>query len=153
MIARKKPAKRGRPTRAAETGVVAVVDEAILLADLRDLIKAARQRVARVANSTHTLLCWHVGRRLLRENLQDGRAAYRKRIVVTVSQQLTAELSEGFSLRSLDRFIPFSQLFPDEGIVSAPLTQFKPPRNLAEIDAILRVVTDRILAMIGGLSK
>jgi type I restriction enzyme M protein len=30
---------------------------------------------------------------------------------------------------------------------------FKPPRALAEIDAELKAVTDRILAMIGGLSK
>ena len=30
---------------------------------------------------------------------------------------------------------------------------FKPPRPLAEIDADLKVVTDRILAMIGGLSQ
>ena len=30
---------------------------------------------------------------------------------------------------------------------------FKPPRPLAEIDAELKGVTDRILAMIGGLSK
>ena len=30
---------------------------------------------------------------------------------------------------------------------------FKPPRDLAEIDAELKIVTDRILAMIGGLSK
>ena len=30
---------------------------------------------------------------------------------------------------------------------------FKPPRELAEIDIELKKVTDRILAMIGGLSK
>ena len=30
---------------------------------------------------------------------------------------------------------------------------FKPPRELAEIDADLKVVTDRILTMIGALSK
>jgi type I restriction enzyme M protein len=30
---------------------------------------------------------------------------------------------------------------------------FKPPRDLAEIDAELKVVTDRILSMIGGLSR
>ena len=30
---------------------------------------------------------------------------------------------------------------------------FKPPRELAEIDAELKIVTDRILTMIGGLSK
>ena len=30
---------------------------------------------------------------------------------------------------------------------------FKPPRDLAEIDAELKIVTGRILTMIGGLSK
>jgi type I restriction enzyme M protein len=30
---------------------------------------------------------------------------------------------------------------------------FKPPRELAEIDAELKTVTDRILTMIGGLTK
>jgi predicted nuclease of restriction endonuclease-like (RecB) superfamily len=122
-IARREPAKRGKSARAAAPRVVAVVDEARLLADLRDLIKAARQRVATVANSTHALLCWHVGRRLLRENLQNGRAAYGKRILATVSQELTAEYGDGFTLRSLYRFIQFSQLFPDEAIVSALSTQ------------------------------
>jgi hypothetical protein len=46
------------------------------------------------------LLYWYVGRRLLRENLQGSRAAYGKRILATVSQQLTAEYGEGFTLRS-----------------------------------------------------
>jgi type I restriction enzyme M protein len=30
---------------------------------------------------------------------------------------------------------------------------FKPPRSLSEIDAELKIVTDRIVAMIGELSK
>ncbi len=42
-----------------------------------------------------------------------------------------------------------SQLFPDEGIVSAPSTQFQPPRDLAEIEVEWLVVTDRTLNMIG----
>ncbi|MEI6786942.1 MAG: hypothetical protein WCL49_00530 [bacterium] len=52
------------------------VDEATLLADLRGLIQSARQRVATVANATTTMLCWHVGCRLLKDNLEDSRAAY-----------------------------------------------------------------------------
>ncbi len=63
----------------AVPGGLAVVDEASLLTDLRSLIQAARQRVATVANATQTMLYWHVGRRLLKENLQDARAAYGKR--------------------------------------------------------------------------
>lgn len=48
-----------------------------------------------------------IGRLLLRENLQDGRAVYGKRILATVSQQLTAEYGDGFALRSLDRSTQF----------------------------------------------
>jgi len=44
-----------------------------LLADLRSLIYSARQRIATVANSAQTMLYWDVGRRLLKENLHEGR--------------------------------------------------------------------------------
>ena len=54
--------------------VPAAIDEAALLGDLRTLVQSARQRIATVAYSTQTLLCWHMGRRLDREHLQGGRA-------------------------------------------------------------------------------
>ena len=117
-ITSRKRAKHGNVTRAAMPGDLAVVDEASLLTDLRSLIQAARQRVATVANATQTMLYWHVGRRLLKENLQDTRAAYGKRILATVSQELRAEFGDGFTLRSLYRSIQFFELFPDEAIVS-----------------------------------
>jgi predicted nuclease of restriction endonuclease-like (RecB) superfamily len=118
-----KPAgqRRFKNVKAVETP--AAVDEARLLADLRELIQSARQRVATVANSTQTLLYWHVGRRLLKENLHDSRGAYGKRILATVSQELLVEFGEGFTLRSLYRAIQFFQSFPDEGIVSTLSTQ------------------------------
>lgn len=102
---------------------LAVVDEAGLLSDLRTLIQSARQRVATVANTTHTMLFWHVGRRLLKENLQDGRAAYGKRILATVSQQLQAEFGEGYTYSSLTRMIRFAEAQPTEAIVSTLSTQ------------------------------
>ena len=117
-ITARKRAKQGSLMRAAVPGGLAVVDEASLLTDLRSLIQAARQRVATVANATQTMLYWHVGRRLLKENLQDTRAAYGKRILATVSQELRAEFGDGFTLRSLYRSIQFFELFPDEAIVS-----------------------------------
>ena len=113
-----KRAGQGIVARAAVPGGLAAVDEASLLTDLRSLIQAARQRVATVANATQTMLYWHVGRRLLKENLLEGRAAYGKRILVTVSQGLAAEFGDGFTLRSLYRSIQFFELFPDEAIVS-----------------------------------
>jgi predicted nuclease of restriction endonuclease-like (RecB) superfamily len=111
------PEERKKRSLAAETKTPAVVDAAGLLSDLRSLIQSARQRIATVAYSTQTLLCWHVGRRLLNENLQGGRAAYGKQILVTVSRELTAEYGRGFSYAEIARMIQFSQLFPDEAIV------------------------------------
>ena len=119
-----KPSNRGVfATMAKATEVAARVDEPRLLADLRALILTARDRVASSANSTHTMLFWYLGRRILEENLHEGRAAYGKRILAAVSEQLTSEYGEGFALRSLYRAIQFSQLFPDEGIVSTLSTQ------------------------------
>ena len=112
-----RPVDRKQRSQAVETKTPAVVDAAGLLSDLRSLIQSARQRIAMVAYSTQTLLCWHVGRRLLNENLQGGRAAYGKQILVTVSRELTAEYGRGFSYAEIARMIQFAQLFPDEAIV------------------------------------
>jgi hypothetical protein len=101
----------------------ALIDEATLLSDLRALIQSARQRIATVTYSTQTLLCWHLGRRLLNENLQGGRAAYGKQILVTVSRELTDEFGQAFTLRSLYRAIQFCQCFTDQEIVSTLSTQ------------------------------
>ncbi|MBK8579108.1 MAG: DUF1016 family protein [Candidatus Accumulibacter sp.] len=100
-----------------------VVDEAALLTDLRELIHSARQRIATVANSTMTLLYWHLGRRLLADSLQDERAPYGKRILATVSRELTFEFGQAFTLRSLYRAIQFCQGFTDQEIVSTLSTQ------------------------------
>ena len=117
------PRPRKRPARSGGTEVPAVVDEAALLTDLRELIQTARQRIATVANATTTLLYWHLGRRLLAESLQDERAQYGKRILVTVSQELTVEFGQAFTLRSLYRAIQFCQGFTNQEIVSTLSTQ------------------------------
>ena len=41
----------------------------------------------------------------------------------------------------------------DETLFNRHFCVFKPPRQLAEIDAELKIVTDRIVTMIGNLSK
>ena len=101
----------------------AAVDPTRLLADLRELINSARQRVATVANTAQTLLYWQLGKRILTENLTEGRAEYGKRILATLSQQLVAEFGDGFNLRSLYRAVQFFESFPDEQIVSTLSTQ------------------------------
>jgi len=104
----------GRTNKAA----LAAVDAPELLSDLRQLIQSARQRIASVANATTTLLCWNVGRRLLRENLQGGRALYGKQILATVSQELSTEFGAGFSYTALTRMVRFAEWMSDECIVA-----------------------------------
>ncbi len=113
---KKKPRKR--LARSAEAEVPAIVDEAALLTDLRKLIRYARQRIASVANATTTQLYWHLGRRLLAENLHDGRAAYGERILATVSQELTAEFGAGFNYTTLTRMARFVEWMTDEPILA-----------------------------------
>ena len=98
-------------------------DAAALLADLRGLIESARQRIATVANASTTILCWNVGHRLLRESLQNGRGAYGRRILATVSQELSAEFGVGFSYAALTRMVRFAEWMTDERIVSTLSTQ------------------------------
>jgi hypothetical protein len=93
------------------------IDEAALLGDLRTLVQSARQRIAAVAYSTQTMLCWRVGQRLSQEHLQGGRSAYGKQILVTVSRELTADYGRGFSYAGLARMVQFAQAFPEEAIV------------------------------------
>ena len=119
----RQPKARQAVSHAIGTVVPARVDETALLSDLRGLIQSARQRIATVANAATTQLYWHLGRRLLSENLHDERAAYGKRILATVSRELTKDFGESFALRSLYRAIQFAQFFPDQAIVSTLSTQ------------------------------
>lgn len=88
-----------------------------LLADLRQLIDTARQRVAVAVNAELTLLYWQVGRRINIEVLGGERAEYGKQIVSTVALQLSAEYGKGWSERQLRYCLRVSELFPDEKIL------------------------------------
>lgn len=89
-----------------------------LIADLRDLIRQAREHVARSISAGLTLVYWRIGKRLLAENLIDGRAEYGRQILASVSQELEAEYGKGFSYSALTRMIRFAELFHDEQILA-----------------------------------
>jgi predicted nuclease of restriction endonuclease-like (RecB) superfamily len=90
-----------------------------LLAELRGLIEQARQQVAQTANSTLTMLYWHVGLRIQLEILAGQRASYGEEILPTLSAKLEPEYGKGFSARNLARMVKFAESFPDEQIVAA----------------------------------
>ena len=53
------------------------------------------------------------------EVLQYERAEYGRRIIATLSQELSAEFGRGYSYSSLTRMVKFHEVAPDEEIVAA----------------------------------
>ena len=103
--------------RITTTTMPAPINEALLLDEMRELILTAKRRVASVANAAQVLLYWHLGQRIVREKLVEGRAAYGQRILAALSQQLVGEFGDGYSYSALTRMARFAELFPNESIV------------------------------------
>jgi predicted nuclease of restriction endonuclease-like (RecB) superfamily len=92
-------------------------DFPVLLGDIRDLIETARIRVAVGVNVTLLLRNWSIGSRIQKDILGKERAPYGKKIVATLSQQLTLEYGKGFERTELSRMILFAAAYPDDQIV------------------------------------
>ncbi len=84
------------------------------LNDIQHLIEQSRERVTSYVNSSLTLLYWSIGQRIQQELLIEGRAAYGKQILATLSQELTLRYGKGFNESSLNRMVKFASLFPDQ---------------------------------------
>ena len=90
-----------------------------LLAEVRGLILAAREQVARAVDSGLVTLYWHIGRRVHQDILKEKRAEYGANIVSALGRQLQTEFGRGFSEKSLRHMVRFAEVFPDEQIVAA----------------------------------
>jgi predicted nuclease of restriction endonuclease-like (RecB) superfamily len=110
-MTQRKPAKR------TDAAVVPAKEPAVLLADLRELIRQAREGVARAVDAGLTTLYWHVGWRIRQDILKEKRAEYGERMVSAMGTQLTTEFGRGFSRRNLFNMVRFAEVFPDFRIV------------------------------------
>ncbi|KGO85915.1 hypothetical protein Q765_13875 [Flavobacterium rivuli WB 3.3-2 = DSM 21788] len=97
--------------------VVTEANEDSLFKELSFLIEQSQGNLVAQANSTLTMLFWHVGSRINREILQYKRAEYSKQIVSTLSTQLKAQYGRNFELRNLRRMLQFAEQFPDEQVL------------------------------------
>ncbi len=94
-----------------------------LLADLREMILAARQSVATTANATLTMMHWQIGNRIRKDILREKRAEYGEKIVSSLASQLEAEFGRGFGRRNLFNMVRFAEVFPDIKIVQSLIAQ------------------------------
>ena len=65
--------------------------EESLFTDIRTLVYSARRQAAQAINVSMVALYWQIGERIKREVSGDERATYGKKILATLSQELTAE--------------------------------------------------------------
>jgi DUF1016 N-terminal domain len=100
-----------------------------LLTELRGLIGRARQYLAQAANSTLTLLYWHVGRRVHRNILTGQCASNGEEILPTLSTQSLCDYGQGFRLH---RMVQFFATYSVENIV-ATMSQQLNWRHFVEI--------------------
>ncbi len=115
----KKPGKTTSRALTAHRHLTVVPTAKCLLADIREMIEAARQQVALTVNSTLVMLYWQIGRRIREDILNEQRAEYGERIVSTLSRQLISEYGPGYSEPNLSRMIRLAEVFPDNEILSA----------------------------------
>lgn len=101
----------------AKNNTITEATEKALFNELSQLIEQSQQQVVAQANSTLTLLFWHIGNRINKEILQNKRADYGKRIVPTLSTQLENKYGRNFELGNLRRMLQFAGQFPDIQIV------------------------------------
>ena len=88
-----------------------------LFNEISQLIEHSQQQLVIQANSTLTMLFWHIGTRINKSILQNKRADYGKQIVVTLSRQLTEKYDRNFEEKNLRRMLQFAEQFTDREIV------------------------------------
>lgn len=84
-----------------------------LLTEVVALIEKTKYQVVSYANSSLTILFWHIGERILTQNLQNDRGEYGKQIVVTLSRELVKRFGKNYEVKNLWRMIQFTKQFPD----------------------------------------
>jgi predicted nuclease of restriction endonuclease-like (RecB) superfamily len=88
-----------------------------LVEEISKLIEESQNRALIQANSTITLLFWHIGDRINKEILNNKRGYYGKQVVVSLSQQLLLKYGKSFEEKNLRRMLQFAEQFSDEQIV------------------------------------
>ena len=104
-----------------------------LFDEISVLIEQSRRAIYAHASSATVYLFWQIGRRINSDILDNKRADYGKKIVSTLSTQLTGKYGRSFETRNLRRMMQFAEQFPDFEIVSPLATQL----NWAQIIEIL----------------
>ena len=110
-----------------------------LINDLYALVEASRDSAYKAVNSVMLDMYWNIGKRIVEEEQKgDQRAEYGKKLLKTLSDDLTANYGKGFSDRSLRYYRKFYLMFPDREIWNTCV----PNLTWSHFRALLRVPDD-----------
>ena len=98
----------------------ALASSQALLGNVRDLIEAARLRVAANVNSELTLLYWHIGQHIHGHESEVRQAGCSDEVLPVLAGHLVQDYGSSFSEKNLWRMTQFSTAFPDQPLVVSP---------------------------------
>jgi predicted nuclease of restriction endonuclease-like (RecB) superfamily len=88
-----------------------------LFTELSQLIEQSQRQVTSYANSTLTVLFWHIGKRINEEVLNNRRADYGRKILPPLATRLEEKYGRNFNEKNVRRMVQFAKVFPDFEIV------------------------------------
>jgi len=85
------------------------IEENSLFAKVSEIIESRKSRAGAYANREITMMFWEIGRHIGSVLLNNKRAKYGERIVVTLSQQLVEKYGKTFDVQNLRRMMRFAE--------------------------------------------
>jgi predicted nuclease of restriction endonuclease-like (RecB) superfamily len=110
-----------------------------VISDIRDIITEGRNSAYSAASAAMIMTYWNIGKRIVeQEQSGEDRAEYGRRLISSLSDELTKEFGKGFSARNLRNFRKFYTLFPDDKIWQTRL----PNLTWSHFSCLLRVADE-----------
>jgi predicted nuclease of restriction endonuclease-like (RecB) superfamily len=97
--------------------------ESILFSNVAQIIEKRKFNIISATNNQIVLMFWEIGNYINSSILRMERAEYGKKIVATLSRQLTEKYGNEYYLRNIRRMMQFATQFPDFEKVSTASTQ------------------------------
>lgn len=90
-----------------------------LIEDIVSIIEETKSQVIVQSNSSLTVMFWHIGKRIQNDILNNKRAEYGKKILVTLSRELIVHYGKTYEEKNVRRMIQFFNTFSDiENVVT-----------------------------------
>ena len=108
-----------------------------LLSQIKAVIKDAQEKAVRAVDHERTLMYWHIGKYIFKEEQQGkDRAEYGKYLIKYLSLQLEPEFGSGFGIRQLELIRQFYRVFPIANALRSQLnwTQYKLLSRIEDAD-------------------